>query len=67
MKYNKSITFERVAKACQFGELDCPGFCLSCGEDIEGVEPDARYYRCEFCGEEMVFGAEECLLMGIGT
>jgi hypothetical protein len=29
-----------------------------------GVEPDAREYECEACGEREVYGAQE-LLMGI--
>jgi len=42
--------------------LDNPGFCISCGAEAEGVEPDAREYPCEACGEDAVFGAEELLL-----
>jgi hypothetical protein len=30
---------------------------------VHGVEPDARNYLCEACGERRVFGAEEILLM----
>tara|TARA_Y100000034_G_C6525521_1_gene226260 strand:+ start:135 stop:296 length:162 start_codon:yes stop_codon:yes gene_type:complete len=41
---------------------DHRGFCLACGEDAYGVEPDARNYECEECGEKEVFGAEECLM-----
>jgi hypothetical protein len=44
------------------GSLDNPGFCLICGEDAEGVEPDACNYTCESCGAEQVFGAQELLL-----
>ena len=41
------------------------GFCLACGERAYGgIEPDARNYECEMCGESQVFGAEECVLMG---
>lgn len=40
------------------------GVCLACGEVAEGVEPDAREYECESCGERKVFGLEEALLMG---
>ncbi len=40
------------------------GFCLSCGEQQDGCEPDARNYLCESCEESMVFGAEEILIMG---
>jgi hypothetical protein len=43
--------------------LDNPGFCLDCGADADGVEPDARQYRCESCGLLAVFGADEVLLM----
>jgi hypothetical protein len=39
------------------------GFCLACGEESYGVEPDARRYECESCGERKVYGAEEILLM----
>ena len=43
---------------------DNPGFCISCGEEADGCEPDARNYPCESCGEREVFGAAELLLMG---
>ena len=42
-----------------------PGFCLSCGIECDGVEPDARKYRCEDCGERTVYGLEELLVMGL--
>jgi len=41
---------------------DNSGFCLACGEQASGVEPDARGYKCESCGKPKVYGAEECLL-----
>ena len=41
------------------------GFCVECGEIAYGVEPDARRYRCEACGANAVFGAEELLIRGI--
>jgi hypothetical protein len=41
------------------------GFCLACGETQDGVEPDARKYECESCGESKVYGAEELVLMGL--
>lgn len=40
------------------------GYCIVCGEEAEGVEPDARRYECEFCGEGGVYGAEELMLAG---
>lgn len=42
---------------------DCLGFCLACGAEAYGVEPDARKYECEECGERKVYGAEELLTM----
>jgi len=40
------------------------GFCTACGEQAEGVEPDACEYDCDCCGAEgTVYGAEELLLM----
>lgn len=38
------------------------GFCVDCGEEAYGVEPDARNYICQYCGKPQVFGAEELLL-----
>ena len=43
--------------------LDDPGFCLHCGTDADGCEPDARHYKCDSCGFLTMFGAEEVLLM----
>ncbi len=39
------------------------GFCLGCGEEAGGCEPDARNYMCEGCGEPEVFGAAEIMVM----
>lgn len=44
---------------------DNPGFCLACGQEADGVEPDARRYECESCGARKVFGLEELLMMGL--
>lgn len=52
-----------AAEASQFGMED-NGFCLACGAEAMGVEPDAERYECEECGEHMVFGAEQLLLLG---
>jgi hypothetical protein len=40
------------------------GACLNCEERVREVEPDARKYKCEFCGEMKVYGFEELLMMG---
>jgi hypothetical protein len=64
MKRHESVTVERVQEAVErrLNSLDNPGFCIKCGADAEGVEPDARRYVCEACGERGVFGAEELFL-----
>ena len=55
-----AITFNQLIEAVQDGTI---GFCLACNAENYGVEPDARKYTCEECGEERVYGAEELLLM----
>lgn len=59
-----SITFSRVKYAAQRRTLalDNCGFCLACGHEQDGCEPDARNYECEACGKKQVFGAEEILI-----
>lgn len=45
---------------------DSCGLCIRCGETAVGcVEPDARKYECECCGENGVYGAQELLMMGL--
>jgi hypothetical protein len=61
---HESLTEDRIEEAVRrqmFG-LDSPGFCLACGFEQDGCEPDARGYVCESCGEPQVFGAQEALL-----
>ncbi len=43
MKVHHSITAERVQEAVEraAASLDNPGFCIVCGAEAEGVEPDA--------------------------
>lgn len=64
MKMHKSITPERIMEACQRRNtsLDNPGFCVACGNEQDGCEPDAREYKCEACGAKKVYGAEELLM-----
>jgi len=65
MKIHASLTQERVLNAAEsqaFG-LENPGFCVACGADRDGCEPDARNYECDECGKRMVFGASELLFM----
>lgn len=41
----------------------CIGFCVACGAEADGVEPDARGYSCDGCGGWAVYGAEELLVV----
>lgn len=61
MKMHPSITVDRVMNACErrATALDNPGFCISCGAEAEGCEPDAERYTCEICGEDKVYGSDE--------
>lgn len=56
----KRFTMDRIEQAMD----DMGGFCLACGEEAYGVEPDARKYACEACDLNQVYGASEILLMG---
>lgn len=56
---------ERILEAAQ--EQDGAGFCLKCGNEQSGCEPDARGYECEACGARAVYGAEELVLMGYAS
>jgi Zn finger protein HypA/HybF involved in hydrogenase expression len=42
------------------------GYCLTCKAwTHDYAEPDARKYKCEECGKNTVYGAEEVLMMGL--
>jgi len=62
--WHKSLTDGAIMEACERrrDSLDDPGFCLMCGAEASGVEPDARRYECEACGEKQVYGSEELLV-----
>ena len=57
--WHPSITPSRVVDAARrrVMTLDNPAFCLACGNEQEGGEPD-----CKACGEPRVFGAEELMV-----
>ena len=61
MKIHSSITFDRIESALSSDE--CLGFCVECGEDQFGVEPDAEKYECSICGARKVFGVEQLLFL----
>jgi hypothetical protein len=65
MKIHPLVTIDRVEDACMRQEttLDNPGFCMDCGAEVEGCEPDARGYDCEVCDAKgTVYGAMEVAL-----
>ena len=53
------ITIDQIMQACDAD--DCRGFCVACGAEAYGVEPDARGYVCDECGKRTVYGADELL------
>lgn len=54
------VSINQIIKAVEAD--DHLGFCIACGAEAHGVEPDARKYECESCGKPKVYGAEELLL-----
>ena len=60
MKLHESITAGRVVELIE--QDDNVGLCLSCGTEHYNIEPDARKYECEECGEKQVFGVEQILI-----
>lgn len=62
-KYSKQADLLAAIEDANLG-ISNPGFCLACGEEAGGCEPDAREYACECCGEMEVYGAEEVLMIG---
>lgn len=66
-KVHPSITESRVLDAVErhITTLDNPGFCIYCGEEQEGCEPDAREYHCDNCEADGVYGADEMLIAGM--
>ena len=65
LKIHESVTLDRVQEAVRDSLYDTsnPGFCIACGDDVEGVEPDAHQYKCECCDKNTVYGAEELLIL----
>jgi hypothetical protein len=54
------LSAARVMRAIR--EDDTAGFCIECGDQVHGVEPDACGYMCEACHKPAVYGAEEILM-----
>ena len=57
----RHLTEEQILTAAQADEY--LGFCTACGQEADGVEPDAREYVCERCGARAVGAAELVLMM----
>ena len=56
------LSRKRVLQAVQNDET--VGFCIGCGTEHEGIEPDAEKYQCrDGCGLNKVYGAEQIVLM----
>ncbi|HTF45276.1 MAG TPA: hypothetical protein VK641_15320 [Terriglobales bacterium] len=41
------------------------GFCLACGAENDGVDPDCLRGECEVCEAKKVYGIEELMVMGL--
>lgn len=55
------LTMDQIIEAVEAD--DSIGFCIYCGYETSGVEPDARDYKCDNCEKEGVYGAEELMMM----
>lgn len=62
-RWSASLTVERIREAVErsLTSIDNPGFCVACGSEQDGCEPDAEGYECEACGEPTVSGAATLL------
>lgn len=47
-----TLTVQQLEEA----ENECSGYCISCGYNQPGVEPDAEGYACQECGCRAVAG-----------
>jgi len=63
MSQKLAVTLDQVLDAIKSGEY--VGFCIVCGAESYGVEPDARKCPCEVCEHNTVYGAEELLFSQI--
>jgi hypothetical protein len=57
----RRFTLEEIEEASELLQ----GFCLACGAVRDCCEPDARRYECEECGNHLVYGADEILVMDL--
>jgi len=62
---NGKIQYMPSAADIEASNGDYIGYCLACGYEQEGVEPDAAKYRCEECGVDKVYGGEYLMVVGL--
>ena len=41
---------------------ECIGFCVDCGCDSEGCEPDLCRGKCPSCGQHQLYGIQQIML-----
>lgn len=63
-QWHPSLTDDRICDAAesQMYDLGSAGFCVVCGAERDGCEPDARKYLCLDCGKRSVYGAQELVI-----
>jgi len=61
IQYKQNL--QKLLKHCK--DDDDSGYCLACGEEAYGVDPDARKATCESCKAPKVYGCQELILMSL--
>jgi hypothetical protein len=62
LKLPKGLTVDMIHDAA-FNSSSSVGFCMECGAEHDGKEPDTEKDECEKCGSNSVYGAEQILLI----
>lgn len=67
-RIHPTVTIARVEKALAAASVadDDRGFCTACGADAWDVHPAARQLKCDRCGQDAVYGAEELFIYLVG-
>ena len=60
---HENVVLKRIEEI--LAEDTSDGFCVECGEEAAGIEPDAADEECAYCGKRAVYGAEQLLLEGL--
>ena len=62
----KKYVVQSIDTLMESAETDgTTGYCIFCGSEADGIEPDAGKCECAECGRDGVYGAEELILRGI--